>query len=157
RNLGMPGAARAVAQACAANPLALAGPCHRVVRTDGALSGYRWGVGCKRLLLEREREAGTAAGRATAQPTKQPREKSKSMPSGTGTSYPLVKPIQRPRKITLVQIRMDSAPASRAAVGVGALRSQAGTPRKVTNWNTSMLMPASRMASIFRRKAMLNQ
>jgi AraC family transcriptional regulator, regulatory protein of adaptative response / methylated-DNA-[protein]-cysteine methyltransferase len=52
--LGAPGAARAVAGACAANPLALAIPCHRVVRNDGALSGYRWGVERKRVLLARE-------------------------------------------------------------------------------------------------------
>lgn len=52
--IGSPKAARGVAQACAANPLAVAIPCHRVVRTDGGLSGYRWGVERKRLLLERE-------------------------------------------------------------------------------------------------------
>jgi AraC family transcriptional regulator of adaptative response/methylated-DNA-[protein]-cysteine methyltransferase len=52
--IGAPGAVRAVAGACAANPLAVAVPCHRVVRTDGSLSGYRWGVERKRALLERE-------------------------------------------------------------------------------------------------------
>lgn len=52
--LGMPSAARAVASACAANPLAVAIPCHRVVRRDGGLSGYRWGVERKRQLLKRE-------------------------------------------------------------------------------------------------------
>ena len=54
RKLGAPGAVRAVAQACGANPLAVAIPCHRVVRSDGALSGYRWGVDRKRALLDRE-------------------------------------------------------------------------------------------------------
>jgi AraC family transcriptional regulator of adaptative response/methylated-DNA-[protein]-cysteine methyltransferase len=52
--IGAPRSARAVAQACAANPLAVAVPCHRVVRTDGALCGYRWGVERKRTLIERE-------------------------------------------------------------------------------------------------------
>ena len=54
RRIDAPKSFRAVAQACGANPLALAIPCHRVVRNDGALSGYRWGVARKRALLERE-------------------------------------------------------------------------------------------------------
>lgn len=53
--LGMPRAVRAVAGACAANALAVAIPCHRVVGADGRLTGYRWGVERKRRLLERER------------------------------------------------------------------------------------------------------
>jgi AraC family transcriptional regulator of adaptative response/methylated-DNA-[protein]-cysteine methyltransferase len=52
--IGSPKAVRAVAGACAANALAVAIPCHRVVKRDGALSGYRWGVERKRILLERE-------------------------------------------------------------------------------------------------------
>jgi len=57
RRIGRPAAARAVAQACAANTLAVAIPCHRVVRIDGALSGYRWGIERKRSLLDREAKA----------------------------------------------------------------------------------------------------
>lgn len=55
--IGAPRAVRAVAQACGANPLAVAIPCHRVVRRDGEISGYRWGVERKRALLRREAEA----------------------------------------------------------------------------------------------------
>ena len=53
--IGLPRSVRAVAQACGANALAVAIPCHRVVRTDGGLSGYRWGVERKAELLRRER------------------------------------------------------------------------------------------------------
>jgi AraC family transcriptional regulator of adaptative response/methylated-DNA-[protein]-cysteine methyltransferase len=52
--IGRPRAARVVAQACAANPLAVVVPCHRVVRADGGLSGYRWGPERKRALIARE-------------------------------------------------------------------------------------------------------
>jgi AraC family transcriptional regulator of adaptative response/methylated-DNA-[protein]-cysteine methyltransferase len=52
--IGAPNGARAVAQACGANVLAVAIPCHRVVRTDGSRSGYKWGVRRKKNLLARE-------------------------------------------------------------------------------------------------------
>jgi AraC family transcriptional regulator, regulatory protein of adaptative response / methylated-DNA-[protein]-cysteine methyltransferase len=57
RSIGRPTAARAVAQACGANPLAVVTPCHRVLRADGGLSGYRWGVQRKAALLAREARA----------------------------------------------------------------------------------------------------
>ena len=69
RRLGKPGAARAVANACAANPLAVAVPCHRVVNAAGELAGYRWGIERKRTLLEREATSSSprnASPRATA-------------------------------------------------------------------------------------------
>jgi AraC family transcriptional regulator of adaptative response/methylated-DNA-[protein]-cysteine methyltransferase len=55
--LGQPGAARAVASACARNKVAIVVPCHRVIRGDGSLGGYRWGLPLKQQLLERERAA----------------------------------------------------------------------------------------------------
>jgi AraC family transcriptional regulator of adaptative response/methylated-DNA-[protein]-cysteine methyltransferase len=56
RTIGAPAAVRAVAHACAANPIAVAIPCHRAVRNNGGLAGYRWGLERKRALLDRERE-----------------------------------------------------------------------------------------------------
>jgi AraC family transcriptional regulator of adaptative response/methylated-DNA-[protein]-cysteine methyltransferase len=56
--VGAAAAVRAVAGACAANVLAVAIPCHRIVRSDGGLSGYRWGVERKRALLAREAQGG---------------------------------------------------------------------------------------------------
>jgi AraC family transcriptional regulator of adaptative response/methylated-DNA-[protein]-cysteine methyltransferase len=56
--IGAPRAVRAVARSCATNPVSLAVPCHRVVGSDGALTGYRWGVPRKRALLEAERKQG---------------------------------------------------------------------------------------------------
>lgn len=54
RRIGAPGAARAVGQACAENRLAIVIPCHRAIRSDGGLSGYRWGLDRKRALLDLE-------------------------------------------------------------------------------------------------------
>jgi len=59
RAIGQPTATRAVARACATNPVAVAIPCHRVVRTDGEMGGYRWGIERKQTLLELEREQAT--------------------------------------------------------------------------------------------------
>jgi AraC family transcriptional regulator of adaptative response/methylated-DNA-[protein]-cysteine methyltransferase len=55
--LGKPKAVRAVARACATNPVSIAVPCHRVIREDGSLAGYRWGLARKQQLLERESAA----------------------------------------------------------------------------------------------------
>jgi AraC family transcriptional regulator of adaptative response/methylated-DNA-[protein]-cysteine methyltransferase len=57
RSIGQPSAVRAVAHACAANPASIVVPCHRVVRTDGSLGGYRWGLQRKERLLEQEKNA----------------------------------------------------------------------------------------------------
>ncbi|MEQ1717749.1 MAG: bifunctional DNA-binding transcriptional regulator/O6-methylguanine-DNA methyltransferase Ada [Hyphomicrobium sp.] len=69
-SIGRPQAVRAVARACGANPAAIVIPCHRVVRTDGALSGYRWGIERKKELLAREASSG---GASLAKPTKRGR------------------------------------------------------------------------------------
>ena len=61
RRIGSPAAGRAVGQACGANLLAVVIPCHRVVRSDGSISGYRWGVERKQALLERESVASQSA------------------------------------------------------------------------------------------------
>lgn len=72
--IGAPKAVRAVAQACGANHIAVAIPCHRVVRRNGDLSGYRWGIERKRELLQREAKPAAApsvpprAKQAVAQP-----------------------------------------------------------------------------------------
>jgi AraC family transcriptional regulator, regulatory protein of adaptative response / methylated-DNA-[protein]-cysteine methyltransferase len=61
KGIGQPSAARAVARACATNPVAVAIPCHRVVREDGTMGGYRWGIGRKKTLLEMENSANAEA------------------------------------------------------------------------------------------------
>jgi AraC family transcriptional regulator of adaptative response/methylated-DNA-[protein]-cysteine methyltransferase len=65
RRIGSPSSVRAVAGACAANKIAMAIPCHRVVRTDGSLSGYAWGIDRKRQLIERERQQSARLKRAS--------------------------------------------------------------------------------------------
>jgi AraC family transcriptional regulator of adaptative response/methylated-DNA-[protein]-cysteine methyltransferase len=55
REIGQPKAVRAVARACATNPVALVIPCHRVIREDKSLGGYRWGIERKRRLLQEEK------------------------------------------------------------------------------------------------------
>ena len=57
RAIGKPAAVRAVARACATNPVSVVVPCHRVVRQDGNLAGYRWGISRKQALLEHEAAA----------------------------------------------------------------------------------------------------
>src|SRR6478752_13568 len=64
--LGQPAAARAVASACARNRIAILVPCHRVIRGDGSLGGYRWGLPLKQRLLQRERAAVSASGGGVA-------------------------------------------------------------------------------------------
>jgi len=56
--IGRPRSARAVGHACATNPVSIAIPCHRVVRGDGGLGGYRWGLERKQALLEKEARGG---------------------------------------------------------------------------------------------------
>lgn len=87
RALGRPSATRAVARACATNPVSVVVPCHRVVRKDGALAGYRWGLDRKRTLLNQER-ALAARGPVRAKPR----------PTGAGSaSQPRLRPPARSR------------------------------------------------------------
>ncbi len=66
RAMGRPAAVRAVARACATNPVSIVVPCHRVIREDGALAGYRWGLDRKKALLEHEQNAAKASRGGTA-------------------------------------------------------------------------------------------
>lgn len=70
--IGRPASVRAVGQACGANPLAVAIPCHRVVRQDGDLAGYRWGIERKRALLAREAKRREQVAGSCSTPTEQP-------------------------------------------------------------------------------------
>ncbi len=67
-SLGRPTATRAVARACATNPASIVVPCHRVIRTDGSLGGYRWGLHRKQLLLEQELRLANGAGSTSSSP-----------------------------------------------------------------------------------------
>ncbi|WP_152605597.1 methylated-DNA--[protein]-cysteine S-methyltransferase [Cellulomonas carbonis] len=69
--IGAPTAVRAVASACARNPVALVIPCHRVIRGDGSMGGYRWGLAVKERLLARERER-AASGPGSSPPPREP-------------------------------------------------------------------------------------
>jgi AraC family transcriptional regulator of adaptative response/methylated-DNA-[protein]-cysteine methyltransferase len=69
RTIGRPRAVRAVARACASNPVALAIPCHRVLPANGGTGGYRWGAGRKKELLQRERQAGREGQERQERPT----------------------------------------------------------------------------------------
>lgn len=91
RIIGRPSAVRAVARACAANRVAVAVPCHRVIRSDGALGGYRWGLDRKRQLLDRE---STPAAHA------------RSIPSPT--QRPILRPTQRPVSRTSHRLTVPS-------------------------------------------------
>lgn len=64
--IGKPRAIRAVARACATNPTSIVVPCHRVVRSDGSLTGYRWGVARKEALLKHESESRTSSANGAA-------------------------------------------------------------------------------------------
>jgi AraC family transcriptional regulator of adaptative response/methylated-DNA-[protein]-cysteine methyltransferase len=84
RAIGQPAAVRAVARACAANPVSLVIPCHRVIRNDGDLGGYRWGADRKRALLERERTAARSVTGAGAAPTTARRRRHRDRTHETG-------------------------------------------------------------------------
>ncbi len=81
RAIGRPRAARAVARACATNPAAIVIPCHRVVGQNGALTGYRWGLGRKRALLATEKAAGQRLDAKAPRRAKKPRSHQKDHPA----------------------------------------------------------------------------
>jgi AraC family transcriptional regulator of adaptative response/methylated-DNA-[protein]-cysteine methyltransferase len=84
--VGSPGAVRAVASACATNPVALAIPCHRVVQKGGALAGYRWGLPRKAALLDNE--AQHAGGNSSTSPGQPERRQSARADAGTDPTIP---------------------------------------------------------------------